>query len=545
MKRATAEASGRFPWPACRYAAGILALLSWLGCQRQARPEKFILITLDTQRADYISAYNRAGASTPNIDSLAGEGVLFRNAYSLIPITLPAHASIFFSEPPYEVKNYNNGEKIGPRRSRPSFVNLFRKQGFATAAFVSLGVLESHYGLDEGFETYQDSFPPDRWYLSAGEVNEKVLPWLDKNAERPFFLWIHYSDPHDPYAIPSAPQDFRLFLNDAPVYETCLQKYLLNQVTLNLRPGKNRLRLELQNEFDPNPEHFLGRLDLVEFSPPQGLAAPSVDYQRGWFIRRPDNVYFFMGKSEAVLDNPGGPMEVRFTFRGKPLLPVSAARMCYRREVEYMDAEIGRLWSKLKELQIADRTAVLIVGDHGEGLGEYHNDFGDPHVGHIHFLYDVYMKVPLIIRFPSRLKAGERNELVSLLDIAPTVSRIMGFKPLPHFLGRDLLRSRLTESSPIFQETYRPESTRDRFGLLSPPWHLIFTPEDKKYEIYNLADDPREKADLYEATGRFPSAILPLKLKLESLAREVLSAKPQVQLDDKTRDMLRALGYIR
>jgi arylsulfatase A-like enzyme len=155
------------------------------------------------------------------------------------------------------------------------------------------------------------------------------------------------------------------------------------------------------------------------------------------------------------------------------------------------------------------------------------------------------MKVPLIIRFPSRLKAGERNELVSLLDIAPTVSRIMGFKPLPHFLGRDLLRSRLTKSRTIFQETYRPESTRDRFGLLSPPWHLIFTPEDKKYEIYNLADDPREKADLYEATGRFPSAILPLKLKLESLAREVLSAKPQVQLDDKTRDMLRALGYIR
>jgi arylsulfatase A-like enzyme len=143
------------------------------------------------------------------------------------------------------------------------------------------------------------------------------------------------------------------------------------------------------------------------------------------------------------------------------------------------------------------------------------------------------------------LKAGARDEFVSLLDIAPTISRIMGFKPLPHFLGRDLLRSPLKESGAIFQETYRPESTRDRFGLLSPPWHLIFTPEDKKYEIFNLSHDPLEKADLYEATREFPSAILPLKLEIEALAREALSAKAQVQVDDKTREMLRALGYIR
>jgi len=545
VEKKAAESSGRFSRRAFKCAAGILALLCCFGCQRRERPEKFVLITLDTQRADYISAYDPAKASTPNIDALAGEGIVFRNAYSLIPITLPAHAVIFFSEPPCEVKNYNNGEKIGLRRSRPSLVNLFRREGFSTAAFVSLGVLESHYGLDQGFEVYQDTFPPDRWYLSAGEVNEKLLPWLDQNAARPFFLWVHYSDPHDPYATPSAPQDFKLFLNGELVYETSLQKYLLNHVILNLRPGKNRLRLGLRNEFDSNPEHFLGRLDLVEFSPPSGTPGPAVDYQRGWFIRRPDNVYFFTGNSEIVLDNPGGPIPVRFTFRGKPLLSVSAARACYRREVEYMDAEIGRLWSKLRELRLEDKTALLIVGDHGEGLGEYNNDFGDPHVGHIHFLYDVYLKIPLIIRFPPRLNPGAREEFVSLLDIAPTISRIMGFKPLPHFLGRDLLRSPIRQSGVIFQETYRPESTRDRFGLLSHPWHLIFTPEEKRFEIFNLAADPQEKLDLYKAAGEFPAATLPLKLEIEDAARKALGARPQVQVDDKTREMLKALGYIR
>jgi arylsulfatase A-like enzyme len=523
---------------------GLLVLLAAAGCGRGRRPANFLLVTLDTQRADYIGAYG-SGAATPRIDALARDGILFRNAYSLIPITMPAHASIFFSEPPHEVKNYNNGQRVGVKRSRPSLANLFRKEGFATGAFVSLGVLASQQGLNQGFDNYEDAFPGDRWYLSAGEVNQRVFPWLEKNKDRPFFLWVHYSDPHDPYATPDAPQDLTLYLNDGRIFDTSLQRYTLNEVTLNLKSGKNELRLDFRNEFDPRPDHFLGRLDLIEFSPPLKKGELEADFRRGWFRRDTDNVYFFKGESAVDIINPGGPKQVRLTFRGKPLLSVEAARTCYRREVEYMDGEVGRLWDKLRELGLYDKTGILLVGDHGEGLGEYHNDFGDPHVGHVHYLYGVYMKVPLILKRTMSVDGGlERREIATLLDVAPTVAGMMGIRPPAGFRGRDLFRLKPNADRSFFEETYRPEAVRDRFGLFAFPWHMIFSPEERKFELFNLGRDPQETSDLYATEGSSPEAAA-LRQRLEDFTRRVLSEKEDIQVDDKTKEMLRALGYIR
>lgn len=525
--------------------AGLAVLLGFLSCRTGARPENVILITLDTQRADYISAYEPANAATPNIDLLAREGTLYRNAYSVIPITLPSHASLFFSEPPHQIRNYNNGQKIGAKRARPSFVNLFRKKGFATAAFVSLGVLKASFGLDQGFEDYRDEFPPERWYLSAGEVNQRVFSWLEKNRDRPFFLWVHYSDPHDPYAPPNSPLDFRLFLNDRQVAETSLQKYTFNEVKLDLRPGKNQLRIEFQNEFDDRPDHFLGRLDRLEFDPVPNQQNYQVDFVRGWYIRRADQIFFFKNNSLIDIQNNAGLKQVTITFRGKPNLTGETVPTCYRREVEYMDEEIGRLWDKLRELQLFAKTAILLVGDHGEGLGEYHNDFGDPHLGHIHYLYDIYLHVPLIICDPSQDQKGiVRTEHVTLLDVAPTIAAMVGLKPLSHFQGRNLLRLKKKDHPIIFEETYRPEAFKDRFGLLSPPWHLILTAQNNRYELYNLESDPGEKANLYDGRN-WPSELLPLRQKLEDFARDILSGKQDIQIDDQTKEMLRALGYIR
>jgi arylsulfatase A-like enzyme len=527
------------------FPAALAAFFSLLSCRTKERPENYILVTLDTQRADYISAYNPAQAATPQIDLLAREGALYRNAYSLIPITLPSHASLFFSEPPHQIRNYNNGQKIALKRARPSFVNLFRRKGFATAAFVSLGVLKASFGLEQGFEEYRDEFPPERWYISAGEVNERVFTWLDKNKDRPFFLWIHYSDPHDPYAPPGSPLDFKLFLNDQQVAETSLQMYTFNQVRLDLRPGQNRLRIEFQNEFENRPDRFLGRLDKLEFDPPPDPSSYQVDFTRGWYIRRADNIFFFKNNSFLDIQNNAGLEQVTVAFRGKPNLTAETAPTCYRREVEYMDGEIGKLWAKLRELQIFDKTAILLVGDHGEGLGEFHNDFGDPHLGHIHYLYDIYLHVPLIIRDPTQDQNGYvRTEYVTLLDIAPTMAALAGIKPFPHFQGRNLLRLKNKDRPVIFEETYRPEAFKDRFGLLSPPWHLLLTAQGNRVELYNLESDPGEKDNLHDGRD-WPSGLLPLKQKLEDFAREILSGKQDIQIDDKTKEMLRALGYIR
>lgn len=524
---------------------GIFLFLSSQHCQRRNSPDKFILITLDTQRADFVSAYSPQNASTPHVDDLAQKGTLFENCWSLIPITLPSHASIFFSEPPHRVKNYNNGQIIRAKRTRPSFVKIFKINGFTTAAFVSLGVLRSAFGLNEDFDIYRDDFPPGRWYLSAEEVNKNVFPWLEQNKDNKFFLWIHYSDPHEPYAPPYFPNDFKLFLNSKLITELCLSKYTTNEVDLNLKKGRNELRLEVENKYVENPDHFRARFDKLDFFPPPDQKDLKVDFSRGWFIRRDDNVFFFRTNSYIDIDNNANFQHLKLIFRGKPILPVEGSRENYKKEVEYMDGEIGKLWDKLKELNLVENTAILVVGDHGEGLGEYNSQFGDRHIGHIHFLYNVYMKVPLIIYNPFVSQKGMRkSEPVTLLDIAPTIIKLMGFKKLSSFQGRNILRLKRGENLAIYEETYRPESVRNRFALLHYPWHLLFTPEENKFELFDLRKDPEEKENTYQEKN-LSAELIKFKSKLESFAREVLKGKEEIKIDKRTEEMMRALGYIR
>jgi len=524
----------------------ISSLLFLEHCQGNRPPQNFILITLDTQRADFISSYFPENASTPNIDSLAKKATLFENCWSLCPITLPAHASIFFSEPPYKIKNYNNGQVIRPKRARPSFVSLFKKNGFSTAAFVSLGVLKAEFGLNENFDLYKDDFPPDRWYLSAEEVNRNVFPWLEQNRNQRFFLWIHYSDPHDPYTPPYFPFDFKLFLNDQLVGEYCLSKYATHQVDLNLRKGKNEARLEVTNEYVQSPDSFQARFDLFEFMPSADQKNLQIEFPASdWYIRREDNVFFFRKTGIISIDNKADIRSVKLTFRGKPILPVEGSRENYRKEVEYMDGEIGKLWDKLEALHLFQNTSILIVGDHGEGLGEYMGHYGNRHVGHIHFLYDVYMRVPLIIYNPHNLKKGVRKkEFATLLDIAPTVTSTMAFKKLSNFRGRDLLSLKKGEKWTIYEETYKPEAVRDRFALLHFPWHFIFTPEDRQFELFDLSKDPEEKENIYQEENLSPE-LKALRQKTQSFAQEVLKGKEDIKIDKKTEEMLRALGYIK
>lgn len=216
----------KFLWFSSKGLIPLLFLfLVFASCSKNPQNDNFVLITLDTQRADHISAYDSSKANTPHIDSLADSGTLFKNCYSLIPITLPSHASLFFSQPPHRIKNYNNGQVILNKLKRPSLATLFKKNGYQTAAFISLGVLKSQFGLAEDFDVYGDEFPENRWYKSAGEINSEVFNWLDGTKDQKFFAWIHYSDPHDPYCPPDMPDDFTIYLNDRPAGEYNLAKY--------------------------------------------------------------------------------------------------------------------------------------------------------------------------------------------------------------------------------------------------------------------------------------------------------------------------------
>jgi arylsulfatase A-like enzyme len=153
--------------------------------------------------------------------------------------------------------------------------------------------------------------------------------------------------------------------------------------------------------------------------------------------------------------------------------------------------------------------------------------------------------VPLIVYNPARPVATEvREEVVTLLDIAPSIMDIMGLKNPPHFQGRNLRTLPKGQFLEIFEETYKPEAEKDRFGILAYPWHVIFTPENNKYEVYNLTSDPEEYDNLY-LKGSFPSNVLSLKQKLDAKTLEILKNKETFKPDKKDEEMLRSLGYIK
>jgi arylsulfatase A-like enzyme len=215
-----------------------------------------------------------------------------------------------------------------------------------------------------------------------------------------------------------------------------------------------------------------------------------------------------------------------------------------------MDQQIGIMLAKLKELNLDEKTHILIVGDHGEGLGEYLIESTEgtrgPHFGHTHFLYSVYMKIPLIIYRPDTLTSGIRiQESVTTLDIAPTIMKIMGFKNPRHFQGKNLLEIKKGSNRKIFQEAHKPLAVKNRFALLQYPWHLISTPEDQKYELFNLEDDPKEKRDIYNKNGK-SDVVTQMKMELNSLTRIVLEGKKKdPEFDEESKKMLKSLGYIK
>jgi membrane-anchored protein YejM (alkaline phosphatase superfamily) len=523
--------------------AGVILVVSAAACRNRSGPSNVVLITLDTTRSDFIGAYHPGNARTPALDALAAEGTLFENAQALIPITLPSHASMFFSEAPHAVENYNNGQAVRRSGSRPALAELFRRRGFATAAFVSLGVLASEFGLDEGFETYADDFPTDRWYLAANEVNARIFPWLEANRSRRFFLWVHYSDPHDPYAPPGTPDDMKIGLNGKPLGAFSLEKGAMISARLDLNKGANRLVIEIANPYPVEAGRFAARLDtfVLESS---GAKAVSARFPQDSFFRREDGATFLKGRVEIDLSSPDAPRSVTLVLRGKLIVPVEGARDGYRREIEFMDGEIGRLLDELRTLGLYDRTAVLAVGDHGEGLGEYRTAFGDPHIGHVHFLHPVYMKVPFIFRVPgARVQGIRRAETATLLDVAPTVAGIMGIESPASFRGRNLLELAAGTETAVFQETYRPEAAQDRFGILERLKHLVFSPKTGRTEYFDQEKDPDEKSAVTLEDG-LPAQGLALKARLDAFVRDILKNKKDVRVDGKAKEMLKSLGYV-
>jgi choline-sulfatase len=171
-----------------------------------------VLITVDTLRADHLGCYGYKSIQTPNMDRLASEGVRFETVVSQVPLTLPSHCTIMTGTyPVFHGVRDNVGYRLP--ESKTTLAAMLKNQHYQTAAFVGAYVLNAKFGLNQGFDHYDDKIDGtsrsgpavnlNEVERPAGEVISRAMGWLSEQPRSPFFIWIHLYDPHDPYQPPS------------------------------------------------------------------------------------------------------------------------------------------------------------------------------------------------------------------------------------------------------------------------------------------------------------------------------------------------------
>jgi arylsulfatase A-like enzyme/Tfp pilus assembly protein PilF len=171
-----------------------------------------VLITVDTLRADHLGCYGYKSIRTPNMDRLASEGVRFETVVSQVPLTLPSHCTIMTGTyPAFHGVRDNVGYRLA--ETKTTVATILRNQHYQTAAFVGAYVLNAKFGLNQGFDYFDDKIEGsprsgpvvnlNQVERSAGEVISRTMGWLKAHSQSPFFIWVHLYDPHDPYQPPS------------------------------------------------------------------------------------------------------------------------------------------------------------------------------------------------------------------------------------------------------------------------------------------------------------------------------------------------------
>ncbi len=396
------------------------------------RPLNLVVVTIDTLRADRLRCYGNGNIETPTLDGLAQRGAQFENAVAQAPLTPPSHASIFTGTNP----NVHQVRDTGGFALKPSSMTLakiLKAQGWDTAAFVGSSVLKKAAGFSPGFDVYDDQMPkqgnsredleyPER---RASVVVDHALNWLNSQAGKPFFLWVHLYDPHEPY---DPPEPFRA-------------KYRKN---------------------------------------------------------------------------------------------------LYDGEVAYTDQQLGRLLDAVGKKWHPEKTLIVVVGDHGESLGE-HGEFN-----HGVFLYDSTLRIPMLMAGPG-IRAVKVAQQARTIDVLPTILDLMGGKPptacqgttlTPAFAGKDV------PTTFSYEETLYPKINMgwaELRGVRTTRWKYVRAP---KPELYDLLNDPGEKSNVIDSHR---TEFRELESQLEALTAAGAGGDEKVsasQVDARTVDQLKSLGYL-
>ncbi len=227
--------------------AAALLLCVCAGCGRRDRPLNVVVIGVDTLRPDHLGCYGYDRETSPEIDILATRGILFENVTSHSPWTLPSFATIFTSL--YPTQHGASALNSQLRTDHPTLAMMLLKRGYSTAAIINAPFLRPEFKLDRGFEFY-DYKPPFADRLADGTTAD-ALAWIDGHMGEPFFMFIHYFDPHLPYR-PPAPYD--------TLFDPAYAGDLTAPFDINLFPRARATNFETMKSVPPEDWNYIRAL---------------------------------------------------------------------------------------------------------------------------------------------------------------------------------------------------------------------------------------------------------------------------------------------
>ncbi len=456
----------------------------YAGCKIQDRPThpNVLLITIDTLRADHLGCYGYRLATSPNIDRLAKYGVIFSDCTVQWPLTWPSMASMNTGAYP-KTTGIEHKISILPD-SFYMMSEIFGEAGYATGAVVANFTVGKKYGFHQGFDHFVESWQ-EMWeqeqgdvpisddsrilkrYTNATIVTDQALKWLEEiKGERPFYLWLHYMDPHGPYM---PPREYRAYFREA--HET-------EHVALNDIPK----------------------------------------YQR-------------RGNKDG------------------PITDIGFYKTEYDREIKYLDDEIGRLLSELSWQGLDTNTLIVFSADHGESLDEH-----DYYLEHGKLPYQPSAHIPLIMVHKGVLPSGKTiSHPVGLIDLSTTILDHSGINIPASFEGqslRELIIDEQTASQPEY--VFMQSGKGAELTVRSDRWKLIHFQDRKQaenqFELYDIHKDPTEVNNI---ASEHPE----VARNLSKVLHEWYTSGPRFtekgkeidldSLDEKSREMLKSLGYIK
>ncbi len=428
-----------------------------------------LLISIDTLRADHLSCYGYSRATSPQIDTLAKEGVLFLGAHSQAPWTLPSHATMLTSlYPSTHGARFSSQHAPILDKLDSSYVTLaemLQASGYKTAGFTSSFWLSKQWGISQGFDDFQMNPNSNASFLVDAGVH-----WMASHQSHPFFLFLHFFDVHN--------------------YES--------------------------------PSEFFDR-------------------------------YANAGYDGSLKDSQMLTSRNAYTRLSNADLAYMKAR--YDGAITYVDQQLGRLLEWLRSSGLYDKTLIIITSDHGEEFWEHGG------TGHGFTLYEEAISVPLILK-PAENRTPQQTirEPVGLIDIPPTILSYLKL-PVPPFLEGISFKP-LTEGRPVSRLTLFAEDTyymnsvailRGGYKYIEnriPPSELLNPAlayvnlrsffRFRRNELYRIDNDPGERFNLLQSE---PEHTLSMRKDLLTHVR-IENVGEREQMDEKTREQLRSIGYL-